>query len=52
MRSSTADILHDTQRCQARLLLVCSMEWATPLDTPTHHKLTTVEELWFTRPWT
>jgi hypothetical protein len=33
MRFSTIDIFHSTpQKCQARLLLVCFMEWATPFN--------------------
>ena len=33
MRFRTIDNFHATpQRCQARLLPVCFMEWATPLN--------------------
>jgi hypothetical protein len=32
MRPSTSYIFHTTQRCQARLLLVCFTAWTTPLN--------------------
>jgi hypothetical protein len=32
MRFSTIDILQTTQNCQARLLIVSFMEWATPFN--------------------